>query len=342
MRLSPHVVRVIDYLNSVSYIPTIAEIGSAVGLSSSTVWRVLNNLKKLGVEFKAVVDLGRLGLTEVLLVYKSRLPLDRVPKKLIRSFIRTLEGATFLKYVTRVHEVESTVNYVIASLDQEPSEVYVLDTIVPPRYVLSHITRSTLDRLYLRELMAVASLPQFLGKKSVISRLDSIDILLANKLEENALAKIKEVHSVVKSSVMACSYQTFLKHFRKHILERDVIIGIRPTIENYIDRVTPAVRKLLVLYGVPNFLLKGVKAIIAIPGFTEAYLSTREGIAYVVSTLPVGLIPKVVDFLGILESRDLIRGWIILEIDSASILRLPLSEDLGAMSASELLAKASG
>ncbi|MCS7099006.1 MAG: Lrp/AsnC family transcriptional regulator, partial [Sulfolobales archaeon] len=242
MRLSPHVAKVIDYLNSVSHIPSIAEVGSAVGLSPSTVWRILNNLKKMGIEFKAVVDLGRLGLTEVLLVYKARIPLSRVPRMLLRSFIRTLEGATFLKYVTRVHEVETTVNYVVASLGQEPSEIYVLDAVISPKYMLSHLTRSTLDRLYLRELMTVASISQPIEKRPVVSRVDPIDVVLVNKLEENALVKLKEVHGDLKSGVTVCSYQTVLNHFRKHILERGVVVGIRPTIENYVDRVSTAVR----------------------------------------------------------------------------------------------------
>lgn len=337
--LSPQAVRVLDYLNSVNYIPTIAEIGSAVGLSTPTTWRILKELKSQGVVFKAVVDTARLGLTEVLLIYKTRVPLSRVPRKLLRSFLRTLEGITFLKYVTKAHEVESTVNYVISSIGLEPSEVYVMDAVVPPRYVLTHITRGTLDKLYLRELIAVTYIPLSPGRPCAVSRVDSIDIALVNRLEEDALVKIKEVYEAMKRGSRAPSYQTVLKHFREHILKREVIVGVRPTIENYVERVTASTKKLLVLYGTPNLLVKGVRAVIAIPAFTEAYINTKEGIAYTASVLPIGLTPKIVDFLGILESRGLIEEWVLLETEPASVLRLPIPEALGAMSVSELLAK---
>lgn len=337
--LSPQAIKVIDYLNGINYIPTVAEIGNAVGLSTSTTWRALKSLRNQGIMFKAAVNMVKLGLIEVLLIYKNRVPLNRVPRKLLRSFIRTLEGVTFLKYVTKVHEVESAVNYVIAAVGLEPSEVYVMDTVVPPRYVLTHITKGAPDRLYLRELLSVASAPQPTWKPFTTGRADPIDIAIVNKLEEDALIKMKEVYKTMKSASRTPSYQTVLKHFKEHVLGREVVVGLRPTIENYIERATASTKKLLVLYGSPNSLIKGVRAVTAIPAFTQAYLNTKEGVAYAISVLPLGLIPKIAEFLGVLESRGLIREWMLLEIEPVSTPRLPIPEALGAMSVSELLTR---
>lgn len=339
MLLNPQAVKVLEFINSVKYVPTIEEIGSATGLSSSTVWRVLKGLRNVGIGFKTVADLGKLGLVEVLLVYRTRISSSRVPRKLLRTFIRTLEGTSFLKYVTRINEVESTVNYVVTSIDQEPSEVYIIDSVVPPKYVLTHIARGTLDRLYPRELLVLASAHLSLGRPQAIGQADPVDIALINKLEEDALTKIKDVYRDMKERGSAPSYQTVLKHYREHIVERGVIAGIRPTFENRIEQLYSVTRKLLVLYGTPSLLVKGVKAVVGIPAFMEAYLNTKEGIAYTLSVLPLGLLPKVVDFLGILESRGFIREWIILETEPASLLKNPIPETLGSMSVSELLTK---
>ncbi|MEM1931430.1 MAG: hypothetical protein QW780_00820 [Sulfolobales archaeon] len=341
MLLSPQAVRVIDYLNSVNYIPTIAEIGSSVGLSASTTWRILKSLRSQDIKFKAVTNLANLGLTEVLLVYRTRLPLNKIPKKLLRSLIRTLEGVTLLKYVTKIHEVESVVNYVISGIGVEPSEVYVLDTVIPPKYVSTQIARGSLDKIYLRELIAVASVPHPLGRSYSSGRVDPIDVVLVNKLEEDALVKVKDVYRSMKKVGKAPSYQTFLKHYRSHILERGVIAGIRPTLEKFIEKHAIVTRKLLVMYGTPHSLSKGVRAVIAIPGFTEAYLNAKEGVAYSIASIPHGLIPKIADFLGLLESRGLVKEWMLYELDPASSIRYPIPEVLGAMSVSEVLSKLS-
>ncbi|MEM0197160.1 MAG: hypothetical protein QXZ22_01380 [Sulfolobales archaeon] len=337
--LSPQAVRVIDYLNSVNHVPTIAEIGSAVGLSASTTWRILKSLRSQDIKFKAVTNLANLGLTEILLMYRTRLPIDRIPKKLLRSLIRTLEGVTLLRYVTKVHEVESSVNYVIAGIGVEPSEVYVLDTVIPPKYVSTHIARGSLDKIYLRELIAVASAPHPLGRSHSTGRVDPIDIALVNELEEDALIKIKDVYKSMKKVGGVPSYQTILKHYRVHILERGVIVGIRPTLEKFIEKHTAVTKKLLVMYGTPHSLSKGVRAVTAIPGFMEAYLNAKEGVAYTVASIPLGLIPKIVDFLGLLESRGLVKEWMLYELDPTSSIRYPIPEVLGAMSVSELLSK---
>jgi len=337
--LNPQAVRVLDYLNSVNYVPTIADIGSAVGLSTSTTWRILKSLRSQGIVFKAITNLAKLGLTEVLLVYRTRLPPNRVPKKLLRSFIRTLEGVALLKYVTKVHEVESAVNYVISGIGVEPSEVYVLDTVIPPKYVSTHIARGSLDKIYLRELIAVALAPHPLGRSYSAGRVDPIDVYLVNKLEEDALIKVKDVYKSMKKVSEVPSYQTFLKHYRVHILERGVIVGIRPTLEKFIEKHAAVTRKLLVMYGTPHSLSKGVRAVTAIPGFVEAYLNAKEGVAYSIASLPLGLIPKIVDFLGLLESRGLVKEWMLYELDPASSIWYPIPEVLGAMSVSELLSK---
>lgn len=339
MLLSPQAIKVVEYLNSASHIPTVAEIGNALGMSTSATWRALRGLRNQGIRFEGVANIAKLGLIEVLLIYKSRIPLSRVPRKLLRSFIRTLEGVTFLKYVTKVHEVESAVNHVITVVGAEPSEVYVMDAVVPPRYVFTHIARGAPDRLYVRELLAVASAPQPAWRPYTAGRADPIDIAIVNRLEEDALTKMKEVYEAMKSSSGSPSYQTVLRHFREHVLGREVVAGLRPTIESCIERVTASTRKLLLLYGPPSSLLRGVRAVTAIPAFTQAHLNTKEGVAYATSVLPLELVPKVAEFLGILESRGLVREWMILEIEQVSELRFPIPEALGAMSVSELLAK---
>lgn len=339
--LRSQALRVLEYINSLSYVPTLAEVGRAVGLSPSTVWRVLRELRELGVGVRAVVDLTRLGLVEVLLIYRARVPPDRVPRRLLRSYIRTLEGETFLKYVTKVHEVEATVNYVVDAVGAEPSEVYVVDAVVPPRYVLTHVARGALDRLYPRELLAAASQPQ--GRPGVLGRADPVDIALANRLEEDALVRVKDVYRELRGGPgRSPSYQTVLRHYREHLLGRGAIAGLRPTLENYVARLAASSMKLLVLYGTPASLSRGVRALVAIPAFTEAYLSSREGVAYTTGFLPVGLVPKVVEFLRILESRGLVGEWRILEVEPASVLRLPIPEVLGAVSVAEALAAGRG
>ncbi len=330
---------VLEYLNSVSYIPTIAEVSKAVGLSPSTVWRILRDLGNLGIRFRAVVDLSRLGLVEVLLIYKTRIAPSNVPRKLLRSYVRTLEGTTFLKYVSTAHEVELAVNYVVDAVGAEPSEVYVVDTVIPPRYMLALLARGALDRLYPRELIAAATAFQAPGRPRVVGRADPVDIALANRLEEDALIKVKEVYeSMRRGSGRSPSYQTILRHLREHLLGRGVMAGLRPTIENYIEKVSTSARKLLALYGVPGPLAKGVRATIAIPAFAEAYLSSKEGVAYTMGSLPVSLVPKVAEFLRILESRGLVGEWKLFEIDPSSVPRLPIPEVLGVASVTEVLA----
>ncbi len=339
MLLKSQALGVLEYLNSVNYVPTLAETGRAVGLSPPTVWRILRDLRDLGIRFKSVVDLGRLGLVEVLLIYKTRIPPSRVPRKLLRSYVGTLEGATFLKYVSTAHEVESAVNYVVDSLGVEPSEVYVIDAVAPPRYLLTLVARGALDRLYPRDLIAMASAAPPSGRPRIAGRADLIDIALVNRLEEDALVKVKEVYNDMKRRLgRAPSYQTVLRHLREHLVGRGAIAGLRPTIENYVEKVATSTRKLLILYGVPGPLAKGVRAVTAIPAFAEAYLNTKEGVAYATGSIPVDLVPRLASFLRILESRGLVGEWKLLEIDPSSVPRLPIPEALGVMSVAEVLA----
>lgn len=338
--LNQQAARVIEFVNGLNYVPTISEISSAVGLSQSSVWRIVKSLKDVGVVFKAVTDSSRLGLIEVVLVYRARIPKEKVPRKTLRFFIRTLEGVTFLKYVSRVHEVELLVNYIVDCIGEEPSEVYVIDHVVAPRYIMSHLTRSSLDRLFIKELLALTIAPPLPMKLGSIGRFDSIDIAIINALEENIFVKIKNIHKAISSQMKPSpSYQTVLRHYREHVLRTGVIAGIRPTLENLVEKTLPSSRKLLVLRGPTSLLIKAIRAITGIPSFTEAYLSTREGYAIVLSTLPLNLIPKVVDFIGILESRGLIKEWSIFEVEPTSILSLPIPGSIGEVSISELLGK---
>jgi DNA-binding Lrp family transcriptional regulator len=336
--LSQQVARVVEFVNGLSYVPTLSEISSAVGLSPSSVWRILRGLREAGVTFRAVTDLSKLGLIEVVLVYRTRIPKEKIPWKMLRSFIRTLERVTFLRYVSRIHEVELVVNYVVNHIGEEPSEVYVIDHVIPPRYVMSHLTRSSLDRLYVRELLALTVAPPLPTKPGTAGRVDSVDISIINSLEEDVFTKMKDIHEAVSSRMKPPpSYQTVLRHYREHILGRGVITGVRPTLENFVERMTSSSKKLLVLEGPPSLLIKAVRAITGIPSFAEAYISTREGYAIVSSSLPLNLIPKVVDFIGLLESRGLIKEWTILEIEPVSTLNMPIPESLGEASVSELL-----
>lgn len=335
--MSPQAIRVIDFINSVNSIPTISEISFATGLSPSTVSRILSNLGKAGVRFGAVVELCRLGLIEVLLFYRGRVPATRVPRKLLRSFIKTLEGVTILRYVTKIHEVESVVNYVIDNVGLKPSEVYTVDYVVSPRYVLTHLARGTVDRIYLRELLLMSSSSQIPSKLPTIEHVDLIDIALVNRLEENIFTRIKEVYQELRSSTAPPSYQTILRHYKEHVLGRGVIAGVRPTLEEYVSRTTTAISKVLIFYGSPNALAKGIRAVLGIPIFSEAYMNVREGVAYTFSKIPLGLLPKVVEFLNVLESRNLVKEWGLLEIEPASYVKLPIPELLGARSVSELL-----
>ncbi len=340
--LNQQVARVIEFINGLSYVPTLSEISSAVGLSQSSVWRIVKSLKDVGVIFKAVTDLSRLGLIEVVLVYRARVPKEKIPRKTLRFFIRTLEGVTFLKYVSRAHEVELLVNYVVDCIGEEPSEVYVVDHVVAPRYVMTHLTRSSLDRLFIRELLALAVAPTLPMKLGTTGRCDSIDIAIINALEEDVFSKMKDVYKAISSRMKPSpSYQTVLRHYREHVLGKGVIAGIRPTLENLVEKTVSSSRKLLVLRGPASLLIKAVRAIIGIPSFTEAYLSTREGYAIVLSTLPLNLTPKIVDFIGMLESRGLVKEWSIFEVEPVSMLSLPIPESIGEVSISELLGETS-
>jgi len=333
--------RVVEYISSLTYVPTLREVSEATGLSVSTVWRIVKQLEGLGISFKVVPFLGRMGLTEVLLVYRSRIPVKGVPEVLLRSLIRTLEGVTMLRYVSRRQEVEVVVNYVVDRVGIEPSEVYVLDSTVAPRYILTHIARGVVDRVYVRELLALASTYQQPAAPSV-GTCDSIDIALVNLLEENALMKVKEALNYLKARSISVSYRTVLKHYHHHIVGRGVIAGIRPTVERYVEKLAPSTRRVLVVYGVPHSVAKAMRAVLGLPLFSEALLSSREGVAIATASTPVETLPKLVEFLDTLSSRGYIAEWRLLEIDPASQLRRPIPESLGSLSTTEIVAGSAG
>jgi DNA-binding Lrp family transcriptional regulator len=325
-----------EYLNSLTYVPTLREVSEATGLSVSSVWRIVKQLEGFGIGFKAVPLLSRLGLTEVLLVYYTRIPARKVPEVMLRSFIRTLEGVTLLRYVSRRHEVEIVVNHVVDRVGVEPSEVYVLDTIIAPKYVLTHIARGVMDRVYVRELLALASTYQQPAAHAV-GTCDVIDIALVNLLEENAFVKIKEVLNYLRAMSVSVSYRTVLKHYHNHIVGRGVIAGIRPTVERYVERLSPSTRRVLLVYGVPHSVGRAMKAVLGLPLFSEALLSSKEGVAVAISTTPMEVLPRVVEFLDLLSSRGYISEWRLLEVDPSSQLKRPLPEALGSLSTTEII-----
>ena len=327
-----------EYLNSLTYVPTLREVSEATGLSVSSVWRVVKQLEGLGIGFKAVPLLSRMGLTEVLLIYHTRIPMKRVPEAMLRSFIRTFEGITMLRYVSKRHEVEVIVNYVVDRVGVEPSEVYVLDTTITPKYVLAHIARGAMDKIYVRELLALASTYQQPVIHTVCT-CDVVDIALVNLLEENAFVKIKEVLNYLRTRSVSVSYRTVLKHYHNHVVGRGVIAGIRPTVERYIERLSPSTRRVLVVYGVPHSVGRAVKALLGLPLFSEALLSSKEGVAVAIASTPMELLPRIAEFLDLLNSRGYINEWKLLEVDPGSQLKRPLPEALGSLSATEIIGR---
>lgn len=310
-------------------------------MSVSSVWRIIKQLEGSGIGFKAVPFLSKMGLAEVLLMYRSRIPIKDIPEVLLRSFIRTLEGVTILKYVSKRHEVETVVNYVVDRVGVEPSEVYVLDSTIAPKYVLAHVARGTLDRIYVRELLALASAYQ---QPIVpwVGSCDAVDIALVNLLEVNALTKVKDVLNYLRSRSISVSYRTLLKHYHHHVIGRGVIAGIRPAMERYIEKLSPSTRRVLVVYGVPYSVAKAVKAVLGLPIFSEALLSSKEGVAITAVSTPMESLPKLVEFLDLLSSRGYIAEWRLFEVDPVSQLKKPIPEALGSLSTTEMIAGSAG
>ena len=335
--LGTSALRVVEYISGLTYVPTLREVSEATGLSVSSTWRIVRQLESFGIGFKVVPFLSKMGLTEVLLVYRTRIPVKDVPEVLLRSLVRTLEGVTMLRYVSRRQEVEVVVNYVVDRVGVEPSEVYVLDSTIAPRYVLAHIARGAVDRVYVRELLALASTYQPPAVPPA-GTCDAIDIALVNLLEENALVKIKEALEYLRARSISVSYRTVLKHYHHHVVGRGVIAGIRPTVERYVERLSPSTRRVLVVYGVPHSVAKAVRAVLGLPLFSEALLSSKEGVAIATASTPVETLPKLVEFLDLLSSRGYIAEWRLFEVDPVSQLRRPIPEALGGLSTTEIVA----
>jgi len=342
--LNPSLIDFIDHLQSFEYIPEISEVADLMDLHTSTVWKMMKTLKQRGLELQGLVDVSRLGMVEVILIFDKFLEVTKLPKCLLREYAPVLPWGSYLRYVVPRNSVESFLTSLYVKLGVEAREVYVLPTTIHSKPSLKEYYDITTRKLLLSWDKLVTriksspreSLPREAPGEKI--RYDEIDLHIVRELELNPFTSIKNVaRKLSEESHMSKSlnYVLVLRHYNNHVRNRGVMRGVRLRFERLLT--DPPIKTLSIIAGNPIDLLRVSKVLSTHVYFLDSYISLSDNILIMQSLIPPKLLFNLSLFLEKLKSDEIIKSWRNVYLDNTRSKKYAFPVKLYALTIEEML-----
>jgi len=319
--LNPSLLDFIEQLQSFEYIPEISKVADLMDFHTSTIWKFMKLLKQRGLAFQGLIDMHKLGVDEIILVFDEYIELKSMFKGLMREYAPILPWGTYVKYLVPKGFAEAFLNELYSRLGVEPLEVYIPTFTIygkpdVKRFYDMNSRRFVInwDELYkMVEIAPREIIPKEAVKKS---KFDELDLLILRVLETSPFESIKNVVRILNEEFKALkpySYVLVLRHYNNHIEARGVIKGVRLRSEKLI--LEPSLKVMITANGNPLEMLRFLKVLTTHPYFHDAYVNTADNVAVTFATLPVELAHDLSIFMDKLKRVGIIRYWKITYLD---------------------------
>ncbi|MEM2021781.1 MAG: hypothetical protein QXP80_06110 [Zestosphaera sp.] len=342
--LNPSLIDFIDHLQSFEYIPEISDIADLMDLHTSTVWKLMKALKQRGLVLQGLVDVTRMGMVEVILIFDRLLGLQEVPKCMLREYSPILPWGSYLRYLVPRGLVESFLNSLYAKLGVEAREVYILPITIHSkpslreyydvnsrRFLPEWERLVTRIKSYSRESLPRETLPERV-------KYDEIDLYLVRELEINPFNSVKYIARKLKEELYpdkTVNYILVLRHYNNHVKDRGVIKGVRLKLEE-VTLDTP-IKTLSVVVGNPIDLLRISRVLSAHPYFLDAYINIPDSVLVTQALIPPGSIFSLSLFLEELKSGGLIKTWRNIYLDRTRLVKYAFPVKIHSLTIDEML-----
>lgn len=342
--LNPSLIDFLEQLQSFEYIPEISGIADLMDFHVSTVWKLMKMLRQRGLLLQGLVDVSRLDMVEVILIFDTLFEPHEVPKCLLREHAPLLPWGTFLRYVVPRGLVEPFLNSLYMRLNAEAREVYIMPVTI-------HSKPS------FKEYYDVSSRKLLIGWGDLISRIkvssreslpregqaerlkyDEIDLYLIRELEINPFSSIKSVAKKLNEELYPgrnLNYVLVLRHYNNHVRSRGVMKGVRLKLERVL--LDSSLKTLSVVVGNPVDLMRIAKVLTTHPYFLDAYLNISDGILLTQALVPQRGVFSLSLFLERLKHEGLVRSWRCLYLDNTRLKKYAFPVKLHSLTLEELL-----
>ncbi|OYT51024.1 MAG: hypothetical protein B6U73_02750 [Desulfurococcales archaeon ex4484_204] len=329
--LNPSLIDFIEQVQSYEFIPEITRVAEDMGLHASTVWKFMNLLRSKGFSFTAVIDIGRLGLEEVVLVFDDYIPYEGLFKSTLRFYAPVVPWGSVVSYIIPKGMCEAFINEIAPTIPKEPVEVIRLTYTLPVKSSLAKYynlkerrVRLNWDELF-REIIATPRevVPRESARRG---RFDEIDMFILRELELNpfiSLKKITERYNRVLRAVTPINYIRVLRHYKNHIEARGVVRGVKLRLTPIFE--VDSVPTISVIRGNPADIHRVGRVLALHPYFTSARFNPAEGVGLLESFMPLKELFNLSMFMRRLERERVIREWrsYILDIVRHRMFTLP-------------------
>lgn len=342
--LNPSLIDFIDHLQSFEYIPEISEVADLMDLHTSTVWKMMKTLKQRGLELQGLVDVSRLGMVEVILIFDKFLEITELPKCLLREYAPVLPWGSYLRYVVPRNTVESFLTSLYVKLGIEAREVYVLPMTIHSKPSLKEYYDVTTRKLLLgwdKLLTRIKSFPrESLPKESLGEkvRYDEIDLHIVRELELSPFTSIKNIArklSEESSISRTLNYVLILRHYNNHVRNRGVMRGVRLRFERLLP--DSPIKTLSIIAGNPIDLLRVSKVLSTHVYFLDSYISLSDNILVTQALIPPRLVFDLSLFLEKLRADEIIKSWRNVYLDNTRLKTYAFPAKLYTLTIEEML-----
>ncbi|MEM4829589.1 MAG: hypothetical protein QW417_01945 [Zestosphaera sp.] len=342
--LNPSLIDFIDHLQSFEYVPEISEVADLMDLHTSTVWKMMKTLKQRGLELQGLIDVSRLGMVEVVLIFDKFLEISELPKCLLREYAPVLPWGSYLRYVVPRNAVETFLTSLYVKLGVEAREVYVLPTTIYSKPSLKDYYDITTRRLLLswdKLLARIKSSPrESLPRESPGEKIryDEIDLHIVRELELNPFTSIKNIAKKLSdesSMGRTLNYVLVLRHYNNHVKNRGVMRGVRLRFERLL--LDPPIKTLSIVAGNPIDLLRVSKILSTHVYFLDSYISLSDNILITQALIPPRLIFDLSLFFEKLKSSEITKSWRNLYLDNTRLKKYTFPVKLYTLTIEEML-----
>ncbi|MEM0296459.1 MAG: hypothetical protein QXU35_01615 [Zestosphaera sp.] len=342
--LNPSLIDFLEQLQSFEYIPEISGVADLMDFHVSTVWKLMKVLRQKGLLLQGLVDVARLGMVEVVLIFDALLEPHEVPKCLLREYAPLLPWGTYLRYVVPRELVEPFLNSLYMRLNAEAREVYIMPVTIHSKPSLKEYYDVNSRRLHVEwgdlvtrvKTSSRESLPREVQAERL--KYDEIDLYLIRELELNPFSSIKSIARKLNEELYPgknINYVLVLRHYNNHVRERDVMKGVRLKLEQIL--LDSPVKTLSVLAGNPVDLLRVARVLTTHPYFLDAYLNISDNILLTQALVPQRSLFSLSLFLERLKREGLAKSWRCLYLDNTRAKRYAFPVRLYSLTLDRLL-----
>ncbi|MFN3268494.1 MAG: hypothetical protein ACK416_04450, partial [Zestosphaera sp.] len=296
------------------------------------------------LELQGLVDVSRLGMVEVILIFDKFLEITELPKCLLREYAPVLPWGSYLRYVVPRNTVESFLTSLYVKLGIEAREVYVLPMTKHSKPSLKEYYDVTTRKLLLgwdKLLTRIKSFPrESLSKESLGEkvRYDEIDLHIVRELELSPFTSIKNIArklSEESSMSRTLNYVLILRHYNNHVRNRGVMRGVRLRFERLLP--DSPIKTLSIIAGNPIDLLRVSKVLSTHVYFLDSYISLSDNILVTQALMPPRLIFDLSLFLEKLRTDEIIKSWRNVYLDNTRLKMYAFPAKLYTLTIEEML-----